>query len=224
MISHNHKAIFVHIPKCGGQSIESAFLRDLGLTMANRAPLLLRPNDNPNVGPPRLAHLMAADYLKYCYASAEMFERYYTFSVVRDPISRVVSMFNYLKIKDISGRRIEFSRFLNEWLPKQLTGLEQRDVGNFQRAGWFVRPQYDYLVDEDGKVLLDEIFRLEELNKKFGTIQEKTNLASPLTHINKSDQAFSTKMLSDSERKFIQELYSKDVAFLTDYFDNQGKT
>jgi hypothetical protein len=32
MISHPHRTLFVHIPKCGGQSVEHAFLNALSLT------------------------------------------------------------------------------------------------------------------------------------------------------------------------------------------------
>ena len=46
MISHKHKTIFVHIPKTGGQSVESVFIEDEGLTWDTRAPLLLRRNDD----------------------------------------------------------------------------------------------------------------------------------------------------------------------------------
>jgi hypothetical protein len=57
MISHKRKCVFVHIPKCAGQSIESVFVNDAGLTWEDRAPLLLRPNANNRVGLPFLAHL-----------------------------------------------------------------------------------------------------------------------------------------------------------------------
>ena len=60
MISHPHRTVFVHIPKCGGQSIETAFLADLGLGWKSRAPLLMGANDRPELGPPRLSHLRQA--------------------------------------------------------------------------------------------------------------------------------------------------------------------
>ena len=31
MISFPHKTIFIHIPKCAGQSVEETFLNDIGL-------------------------------------------------------------------------------------------------------------------------------------------------------------------------------------------------
>ena len=63
MLTHQHKTVFVHIPKNAGQSIETVFLDVLGLTWESRAPLLLRPNDIPELGPRRLAHLAASEYV-----------------------------------------------------------------------------------------------------------------------------------------------------------------
>jgi len=64
LISHHDKCLFVHVPKCAGQSVEMFFLDRIGLDWERRAPLLLRPNDVPALGPPRLAHLKAAEYVE----------------------------------------------------------------------------------------------------------------------------------------------------------------
>ena len=71
MISIKHKIIFIHIPKCAGQSIENIFLRDLGLSWKERYPLLLRPRKANEKGPERLAHLYAEEYFKFGYISKE---------------------------------------------------------------------------------------------------------------------------------------------------------
>ena len=42
MLSHQHKTIFIHVPKTAGQSIETLFLDDLGLKWDQRGSLLLR--------------------------------------------------------------------------------------------------------------------------------------------------------------------------------------
>src|SRR5690554_5674720 len=116
MISHKHRCVFVHIPKCGGQSIEHLFLRENELTWESRAPLLLYPNDNPDCGPPRLAHLTYQDYIKYRYISAEIMAEYTTFSVVRNPYKRAESLYRFLGY----DAAITFERFVTVILAKQI--------------------------------------------------------------------------------------------------------
>jgi hypothetical protein len=173
MISHQHRTIFVHIPKCAGQSIEMAFLTDIGLAWETRAPLLLRLNDQPKIGPPRLAHLIAADYVRYSYVSQELFDAYFRFAVVRDPWSRAVSLYKHLNMN------MPFRTFVLDWLPDQFKKRDGR--GLF----WFLRPQADFVMEE-GRCLVSEIVRFEHLKKDFRRIAKSSKLASSLGHMNSS--------------------------------------
>lgn len=175
MISHKHHCVFVHIPKCAGQSIETAFLEDLGLDWETRAVLLLRSNDRPEIGPPRLAHLIARDYMRHHYLSRELYERYFTFSVVRNPWARAVSMYRYLDINE------SFSDFVEKRLMRSL-GLGEADVDY-----WFFRPQIDYVTDETGEIIVDRIVHFEYLAEGFEQVAVEVGLKTPLRHVNKSE-------------------------------------
>ena len=174
MLSHQHKTIFVHIPKCAGQSVESAFLTDVGLTWETRAPLLLRANDDPRLGPPRLAHLLAADYVRCGHVDAQVFERYFKFAIVRDPWSRAVSLYRHLQLN------MPFAGFVSHWLPRQFAGRGDQF--------WFVRPQADFLYGE-GKLLVDQIVRFENLASEFPAAAQRAGLKSPLPRVNASANA-----------------------------------
>ncbi len=184
MISDRHRAIFVHIPKCAGQSVEMAFLSDNGLSWETRAPLLLRPNPDPARGPPRLAHLTAADYVACGHVSPKTFADYFTFSVVRDPWARAVSLYRHL------APNISFRDFAMRWLPEQLAAPGEAP------SFWFVRQQADF-VTQGERVVVNDILRFETLKEEFGRVVAATGLRSPLPHANRSE----ARTNPDIERK-----------------------
>ena len=216
MISHFHRAVFVHIPKCGGQSIEAAFLSDLGLTWELRAPLLLRPNDDPRLGPPRLAHLLARDYARYHYLSEDLFQSYYSFSVLRDPVARVISLFNYLRISDSEQKPLSFDMFLHRWLTRQLEFGSADDVQRNAPTSsfYFVRPQVDFITDVDGRVLVRDLFFLDQIGDSFAIIKERANLRGELQHRNRSTAYFKKSDLTSKQLQVIQQLYAPDFDFI----------
>lgn len=216
MISHFHRTVFVHIPKCGGQSVEQAFLTDLGLPWEMRAPLLLRPNDDPRLGPPRLAHLLARDYARCHYISSELFGTYYSFAVLRDPAARAVSLYNYLRISRRDEEPFDIDTFLFRWLACQMefrtaSPEQQNEPGN---SFYFVRPQIDFVTAHDGRVMVEDLFLLEELKCRFPVIQAKANLRSGLEYRNKSVQHVTVADLNRKHRDFIREIYAADYAFI----------
>ncbi len=207
MISHHHKTLFVHIPKCGGQSIETAFLHDLDLTWETRAPLLLRRNDDARLGPPLLGHLTLREYLRYRYLTEEQLESYFSFAVVRNPFARVISLFNYLKFAE------NLSDFVQIWLRKQFSYVSSYEQENHGYKGrfHFVRPQRDFVTDADGDIAVKLILPLEDLAANFPKVRAATGLSSALPHVNASPKRkATTKDLDDASIAAIHDLYHAD--------------
>jgi len=172
MISHKYKCIFVHIPKVAGQSIESFFIEKHGLTWNNRAPLLLRVNENPELGPPRLAHLNLYKYLEYQYISQDLFDKYYKFSFVRNPWARTVSFYNY----GLFYKKMTFKSFVTTVLPELIQS------GNF-----FYQPQYDFLY-KDNFTDINFVGRFENLEEDFTQLCLNLNLShTKLPYRNKTE-------------------------------------
>lgn len=217
MISHHHRTVFVHIPKCGGQSIEQAFLADLGLNWETRAPLLLRPNGDPRIGPPRLGHLLARDYARYHYISVELFQSYYSFSILRDPVARTLSFFNYMKLQDSHRQPIDFDTFLFKWLPKQLelSAADAVQQNSASSSFFFVRPQVDFITDVDGTVMVKDLFLLEHIDSAFPAIQARSQLQSALEHRNKSVTRISRSELREDHIALIQSAYAADFRLIS---------
>lgn len=176
MICHDTRSVFVHIPKSAGQSIEHVFLERLGLNWETRAPLLLRKREPSELGPPRLSHLLAREYVPYGYLSERRFHSYFKFSFVRNPWSRLVSIYKYLGYEP----HLRFRTFV--------TGPFRRKL--FQERHWFVRPQSDFVYDDSGRLLVDFVGRMERLQPDFDEVCRRLGLPpTPVPHVNRSDSA-----------------------------------
>lgn len=176
MICHQYKCIFVHVPKNGGQSVETVFLNLLGLNWETRAPLLLRENKVPELGPHRLAHLKITEYLKYKYISEEISQTYFKFSFVRNPWDRLVSFYKYLEFY----HRISFKTFVRMACRQELWKF-------VPWYDWFVAPQSDFFCDENGNIAVDFVGRFEWFQEDFNSVCKEIGLP-PMTlpHVNAS--------------------------------------
>ncbi len=174
MISHHHKCVFVHVPKCGGQSVERVFLQDLGLNWQERAPLLLRPSVPGETGPDRLAHLTARDYVEKKYLPADLYHAYFSFATVRDPFSRAVSLYHYTGL----DRKLRFGDFVDKFIPEILEGSDEHRYLYGSHA--------EYLTDNQGCLLVQAIVKLERINEELPPVLERVGIGAPqIPHVNR---------------------------------------
>jgi hypothetical protein len=170
MISAKHQCIFVHIPKTGGQSIESVFLKLSGLDWESRAPLLLRLKEPHEDGPERLAHLTAREYVALRYIDAESFNSFFKFAFVRNPWDRLVSEYRYLK------EQVPFAAFAERVL-----------ADDYSDASRHIRPQVEFVTDDGGATIVDFIGRFESIQKDFAEVAHRLGLGRvKLPHRNSS--------------------------------------
>ena len=162
MLSHKHKKVFIHIPKTAGQSIELAFIQDLGLSWKTRAPLLLRANKDPLLGPPRLAHLNYREYVDHHYLNQELLDKYFTFSFVRNPYTRAISLYKYTSEQDKSFSDYICTDFLFQ----------------HQKENWFFKSQCSFICDDSGVPMIDFVGRFETIETDFEIVAKRTKLKS----------------------------------------------
>lgn len=204
MISHYHKTIFVHIPKCGGQSIENIFLSELGLSWKNRAPLLLRPKTPGEHAPKKLAHLKLHEYIDNSYISRDLFDEYFKFSVVRNPYSRVKSLFEYLGFSN----RMRLNDFVADVLPGK---CRQAD-----KWFWFFMPQVNFIIDSNSDIGVDEILYLEKIDDDWLKVLRNTNVETavvPKKNVTKSGKK-SVDEFDATSLEIINSLYKLDFDVL----------
>lgn len=175
MICHEYRTVFVHVPKTAGRSIEHVFLELVGLTWETRAPLLLRANDDPCLGPPRLAHLTASEYVSLGHISQEEFDAYFKFAFVRNPWTRLVSEYKFRGWHKV----FSFRDFIFKHFPQPSWSAMYNHV----------KPQYEFLFDEHGNQLVDFIGKYENLQADFDRVCQLLGLEPPkLPHVGQSDR------------------------------------
>jgi hypothetical protein len=204
MISFPHKTIFIHIPKCAGQSIEETFLNDIGLDWCKHRHLFgcfKKPSTWSDNFPNRLAHLTAYEYFDLDFVNKEIFSQFYKFSIVRDPLDRIVSAWKDLtKSIDYNKKNINF--FILNILPKYIN-----------KKNFFFRSQKDFLFDPNtGKILVDNIIKFNELKSGWKKVKKATGIKINLTYRNKSKDIKID--VSENCKQLVKELYKEDYYFL----------
>jgi hypothetical protein len=204
MICKQFKCIFVHIPKTAGRSVEMFFANQLNLNRENNAvreQLLLTDNDDPAKGTEKLTHLSAVEYVRCGHISQVDFDRYYKFSFVRNPWSRLVSEYRYRAFFSHKS----FKDFVMNKLPK---------------PGWddkyrHVMPQSRMLCSENGQLIVDFVGKFEKLQEDFDYVCASLGFNQPtLPHINSSD-----KKSREMRRKFKNFIHRNDENELCRYVD-----
>ena len=209
MISIKHKIIFIHIPKCAGQSIENIFLRDLGLSWQERHPLLLRPRKANEKGPERLAHLYAEEYFKFGYIPKEKYDNFFKFSIIRNPVDRILSEINFQKIPKKNSKNIYGIESVEEYISKVIK------LDKFSDLQRHISPQVKFLHDsETKKLLVDKIIPFDELNHEVPKILQK-----------KLKEFLEVPKIKSSKNKLWvkEELTSGDLSFLYDFYESDFK-
>jgi Sulfotransferase family len=214
VICHQHRCLFVHIPKTAGMSIEHAFLREVGLTWEDRAAFLLRRNDDPRRGPPQLTHLTAGEYLACGYLTEQQFRSYFKFAFVRNPWDRIVSEYKYWG----HPVKIDFKTYLFKRLPA---------------PGWtdiyrHVIPQHDFLYDESGRLLVDFVGRFETIQADFDRICERLSLPPrPLPRVNRSLEQTWPSSFREFRKWLRRTIRTRErehtFPHYTDYYDDESR-
>ena len=209
-VSYQHKLIYIHIPKCGGTTIESILkinstegffsyykTIDTGIIVEkNKFCNLVDYNNCINKTPQHFTYRELKRVLPKV-----VFEKYNKFAIVRNPYSRLVSDYyfikNYLKLKD----------YTFEQLVNQLALVQEERVDKFDGH---LEPQYTYLVDDDNIIKNVKIFYYEEIGKCFEFLKGVINFTE-IPHLRKTvyTKPYQEYYTSDLQEK-VYNFYKED--------------
>jgi len=193
MINHEHKFLFLHLPKTGGTSINKFF------------------NDKFDNNERDFGHPYLSDY------KCNNFDDYFKFTVVRNPYDRLVSAFFYMKEysnfqSDINFRKkwkLEhdtFESFVIEKLPII--------VGNKNTRPRHFKPQVEF-----GTTGLDYIGSFLTMQDDMNFICDKIGIESQdLPHVNSSnhkryDEYYNKELLDIVETLYINDFNNYNHLF-----------
>ena len=204
IIKANDKLIYyAHVPKCGGTTMQAAFKNSKISFVFEGNKILLRDQQKES----SLQHITSSTVEKLF---GEIFFDE-TFSIVRDPVDRFISAYNYNRKK--IGFKYNINSFLSE-LIRDKTFFFNKFDNHFLPANEFIPHSSKIFYLENGFLPIEEYFasKFGVANLVFG--HEKSGKMLP----KKSDLKSRVKSLAydhivtitDLQRKQIQDLYSVD--------------
>lgn len=181
------KCIYVHIPKTAGVSINKALFGNLGG-----------------------GHRTIETYKKIFGPS--VFDDYYTFTFVRNPYSRLLSAYRFLKDGGFNEKNKSwadenlsdydtFDEFVKEWVNEENIWLYDH-----------FKPQYSYVCDINLTPEVDFVGKFESINMDFTKVCRDLNIQNNLSVHNKGKKrnACWKHFYTDYSRDKIADLYQLD--------------
>ncbi len=176
------RTLFIHIPKNAGMSIAQALYGE------------------------QIKHATIRYYAK---AAPRMLWRTTSFAVLRDPVARFVSAFNYARAGGSADNCIS-APFIDRYMAFQtiddaLDHLES--AADIYQIDHIFRPQSWYVTDRAGKVIVDRLFLLEEFDRvrRFLALRSIPDVPH-LNHVEKPPVE-----LDETQLARIRDFYARDI-------------
>lgn len=202
MISHPYRCIFIHIPRTGGSSIEAVVWgsgkkrqeSDLWMGFVDRF-----SNKYQTGG---LQHLRARQVIQE--VGRETWDAYYTFAFVRNCWDKAVSQYHYMM-----QRRADLREFVG--LPEGADFKAYLEAtARKEHVQWL--PQFEFLVGDDGALLVDDVFRFEQYAQQSEAVLDKLGAKyERVPHTEKTERDTYVRYYDDESRERVAELYAEDI-------------
>jgi hypothetical protein len=180
MYSHDHKFIYVHIPKSAGTFIKHYLLSNIEEGY--------KENQNQQDYDEKY-HVTCERSLSAIAQEVPEYEEYFKFTVVRNPFDRVVSMFSYLggwKFDYFTENNIDspmmpyVQEFHKYYMSNDFDGFikyayEDQTIKKFH-AGYYEK--YLDRIKVSGKIKIDKFYKMENIESCLSSLKKTLNFKS----------------------------------------------
>ena len=226
MISHEHRIIFVHVPKTGGTSIETALGHIEG-------PLVLRATDHrplrmierPLLSPYMFAskaniynvlrrvhnrYRKQVNPLNRLTPTREQYDSYFKFTFVRNPWSRAFSWYKGVMRDEIEQKKLKITRqlSLNEFL-------------SLHEGRGALRPQFYWIQNYRGSIPLDYIGRFESIDEHLDEVCRRAQIPKVTLEVTNPGSGLDYREhYDDASRDLVAKVHKEEIALFGYTFES----
>lgn len=174
------KFVFIHIPKCGGTSLTEAIGQSIKL------------HDTATERRDKLGQ--------------ERWDQLYKFSTVRHPYDRVASFYSFSKNTHYVRQSQIGELELSDWVRAAFRDKDPRYHFSLRSLA----PCTRWITDDDGNLMVDDVYKLEEIDDAWPELRKKTGLTTKLPHRNATSKGGGVSGLDREARVVIQDHFQED--------------
>jgi len=202
LVSVEKNFIFVHVAKTGGQALKNT-LRPYAVAKAPGewrrllSHLPVREGLDTQFSPHASAHWARLKLPR------DFFDRAFKFALVRNPYDLAVSLYSFVRNHEQHHRHRD---------ARDLTFLEFLELEE-RRGKWRGRDQVSKLTSFGREMLVDKVYRFEEMEEAFADITRRLELpaATELIHKNASPRGPYRDYYTDKERELVKRIWRRDL-------------
>lgn len=202
MISHERKCIFIHIPKCGGGSIENLVWgwprRKSDLWMG----FISEHHNKYQTG--GLQHLLGTQ-IRQEFGN-DVFSAYFKFAMVRNPWDKLFSQYHYMKQRPDLRKFIGMDEY--DSFKRYLQLIQKRNHVQWEHQSRFI-------CDDNGELIVDFLGRFENFASDVGVILDRLGIScGALPHVNRTEHPPYHEGYDAEDIELVGHLYRDDIRLL----------
>lgn len=205
-VSHKLRCVFVHVPKTGGTSVETA-LGMFGRWQDEDRERMFGLIQSPDL----LARPLLSGFLQHLtihelreLLGEESGARYFSFAFVRNPWDRMVSIYHRPDphfLAHARGAGIELDGLSFREFLARTQGIVHAHLAEQAR----------YVCDDSGKMRVDYVGRFETLERDFGEACRRLGIDVPLPRLNVSSHDAYRAYYDETTKALLASRYRRDI-------------